>query len=134
MEIRERLKEAMFANHTNIHQIFGNDKNLEAKAQRQMKGAALTTDILHAFYAAMPNISIEWLMTGEGKMKKDETYSTTEQPTNVASEETNKEWVMRDDVMVNIPLSLLHTLQDQIKIKDEQIAMLMSGKNQSNLC
>lgn len=71
-DVRQRIKEMLSQNGISINALSNGDNALQRKLQRQInEGAALSYEVLRYIQSVFPEVSAEWLLTGEGAMLKD---------------------------------------------------------------
>ena len=67
-DIRKRFKDVLADKSLNITRISGRGTPLRTKLDRQLNyGAAITTDVILALANAVPELSMDWLIKGEGE-------------------------------------------------------------------
>lgn len=127
-DIKKRLRQAMIQENINPHQIANGDQTLENKISRQLRNTAMTVETFMQIVSAMPKINHQWLLTGVGDMYGNKYVHVNDETTTTASEPETPKYVINENVMVTVPLSLLNDLQEQIKIKDKQIFQILALK------
>ena len=71
--VRQRIIEVLRINNATVNSLAKGNSSLQRKLQRQInEGAAITTETINLVIKTFPSISVDWLMTGEGEMLKNE--------------------------------------------------------------
>lgn len=71
--VRERIKALFKSKNISINKIAGGNGTLQRKLQRQInEDTTLTLDTIDVIKAYIPEVNLDWLMTGEGKMITEE--------------------------------------------------------------
>lgn len=67
--VRQRIKEVLFLNSSNINKLANDDTAFQNRLSRQInQGAAISCDTILRFLSTYPNISADWLLMGKGEM------------------------------------------------------------------
>ena len=71
--VRQRIKEVLIKNNSNINQLANDDTAFQNRLSRQInQGAAISCDTILRFLTAYKNVSADWLLLGKGEMLFDE--------------------------------------------------------------
>lgn len=67
--VRQRIKEVLFLNSSNINKLANDDTAFQNRLSRQInQGAAISCDTILRFLSTYPNVSADWLLMGKGEM------------------------------------------------------------------
>lgn len=104
-DVRQRVIDILNEYHTNPTKLSGEDKAMQKRLSRQLKGGAtITYETLSTIINAFPELSIEWLMKGEGEMIRQDVNQSGWGNINTASGNVSVEKIVQNDHSVNIAL------------------------------
>lgn len=71
--VRERIMSVIKDGNFSINSLSNGNKTLQRRLNRQInEGASITVETISSILETFPNVSAEWLIRGEGDMKKSE--------------------------------------------------------------
>lgn len=104
-DIRQRIIDILNEYHTNPTKLSGEDKAMQKRLSRQLKGGAtITFETLSTIVNAFPELSIEWLIKGEGEMIRQDVKQSGWGNINTSSGNVSVEKIVQNDHSVNIAL------------------------------
>lgn len=73
MTVKERIKSVIIHYNTNVNKLANGNSALQRKLQRQInESSKVSAETLDFILAQFPDLSEDWLLTGEGDMLKDD--------------------------------------------------------------
>jgi Mg2+ and Co2+ transporter CorA len=112
--VRQRIKEVLAKNNSNINQLANDDAAFQNRLSRQLnQGAAISCDTILRFLKAYKEVSADWLLRGSGKMCFDENLPA------ISGEESEDELTLKIDVSKLVAekeemLIEIQTLKDEL--------------------
>ena len=115
--LRDRIKKVLLLNGKTVNSISGGNSALQVKLNRQIRGTStISAEAIEVVARNIPDLNIEWLLTGEGEMLK--TLSSGGQV--VASGDSSVA-AMNSHVTTS-PSPTVEQLRTELELKDQVIA------------
>ena len=125
--VKQRLRLILKEKHMPLASIGAESDSLKVTLSRQVNGdTAVSFSVIALFLDKFPDVSAEWLLRGEGDMFKHTKHATIQTQNGGIGNTQNMNTFTE-------PIDILRTeiaaKNEQIKVKDEQIARLLDLLN-----
>lgn len=114
--LRDRIKKVLLLNGKTVNSISGGNSALQVKLNRQIRGTStISAEAIEVVARNIPGLSIDWLLTGEGEMLKEQGSSQ------VVAHGDSAVAAMNSHVTTSATPSI-DQLRTELELKDQVIA------------
>jgi len=95
----------------------------------------ITEDVLTKFFAAYPNVSVVWVMTGEGSDTKTKDFATMQEKERKSSRAEDKLWAMLEerDIIIRKQAEEIGQLRERLEQTTRRLEKIASNAHTSDI-